>query len=95
MAVLVLFWTRYHSRGQYRLDGDVLYVPGHPPVPLGTIGKIDKRRWDRKGIAYIHYELTGGRIGCLRLDDFVYQREPTGQDLRAHRGVCVARAQGR
>lgn len=68
------------SRGAYRLtQGNVLEVPGHPPVPLDSIIELDKRQWDRKGIAYITYELADGRRGTLKLDDFIYQREPTDQ----------------
>jgi hypothetical protein len=70
----------YISRGAYRLGPDnVLHVPGHPPVPLDAISELDKRLWDRKGIAYVGYELPDGRTGRLKLDDFVYQREPTDQ----------------
>lgn len=76
---LIARWI-YISRGAYRLTRDnVLHVPGHPPVPLDSITEIDKRQWDRKGIAYISYELKNGQKGTLRLDDFVYQREPTDE----------------
>jgi len=81
-AVLVVVWTLYNSRGEYRLEGDTLSVPGHPPVRLEYIRKIDKRLWDRKGIAYIEYELPDGRTGRLKLDDFVYRRDPTDEILR-------------
>ena len=40
------------------------------------ITAIDKRQWDRKGIAYVDYEVNGTH-GRLKLDDFVYEREPT------------------
>lgn len=78
LGVVILAWSFYQSRGAYRLADNVLTVPGHPPVPLDAITSIDKTDWDRKGIAYLHYELPGptpakGRV-CL--DDFVYQREP-------------------
>jgi hypothetical protein len=66
------------SRGRYRLTADdVLHVPGHPPVPLDRITELDKRLWDRKGIAYVGYEGPGGQQGKLKLDDFIYEREPT------------------
>src|SRR5687767_10599877 len=83
-GVALLIWTLYNSRGAYRLSGDTLHVPGHPPVPLSAIRRIDKRLWDRKGIAFIDYELdgaTGGseRSGQLKLDDFVYERKPTDE----------------
>lgn len=76
-GLLVLVWALYNSRGKYRLNDEILTVPGHPPVPLDTIRSIDKTDWDRKGIAYIHYELPNGAKGAARLDDFVYERTPT------------------
>ena len=33
--------------------------------------------WDRKGIAFVGYEGLDGRPGKLKLDDFIYEREPT------------------
>ena len=77
LGLLMLVWTLYNSRGAYRLSGDTLSVPGHPPVPLDSIRQIDKRLWDRKGIAYLDYELAEGRKGRIKLDDFVYDRPPT------------------
>jgi hypothetical protein len=76
-GLLVLIYTLRKSRGEYRLENAVLSVPGHPPVPLDQIQSVDKQLWDRKGIAVIHYEVTGSPPATLKLDDFVYQRDPT------------------
>jgi hypothetical protein len=49
-------------------------------VPLDAITELDKRLWDRKGIAMVSYELPGGGgSGTLKLDDFIYEREPTDE----------------
>ncbi|MCC6424238.1 MAG: hypothetical protein IT447_12235 [Phycisphaerales bacterium] len=77
IGLLLLFWTFFNSRGAYRLTDQTLTVPGHPPVPIDSIRKIDKRKWDRKGIAYLSYELPDGKSGTIKLDDFVYERTPT------------------
>jgi hypothetical protein len=78
IGIGVLVWSLYNSRGNYRLSADdVLNVPGHPPIPLDAIRSIDKTDWDRKGIAYVHYELPNGAKGAARLDDFIYERKPT------------------
>ena len=77
VGLAVLIFALYNSRGRYHLQNDVLSVPGHPPVPLDAITAIDKTHWDRKGIAWLDYELPNGKIGRLRLDDFIYQRVPT------------------
>src|ERR1043166_305176 len=73
------FWTLRETRGFYRMHGTTLYVPGHPPVGYDDIRRIDKRKWDRKGFAYLHYETPGHppRQGILKLDDFAYDRTAT------------------
>ena len=76
VGIGLLAWALYASRGAYRLSGRTLHVPGHPPVTFDQITRIDKRLWDRKGIAYLDYEGGGKRI---KLDDFVYDRKPTDQ----------------
>ena len=79
LGIFVLVWSLYHSRGQYRLEQNTLHVPGHPPVPLDAIRSIDRTDWDRKGIAYLNYELINGKTGSARLDDFIYERKPTDE----------------
>src|SRR5215218_8582644 len=89
-------WTMQATRGRYRLEGDTLYVPGHPPVSLQyDIRRIDKRKWDRKGIAYLHYQAGGppARSGIVKLDDFAYERKPTDEILeRIERNVLPSDA---
>jgi hypothetical protein len=77
-GLFVMGWGLYHSRGEYRLAGNTLHVPGHPPVPLDAIRAIDQSKWERKGIAYIDYELDG-KTATLKLDDYTYERDPTDQ----------------
>ncbi|MEO1615165.1 MAG: hypothetical protein AAFV88_04905 [Planctomycetota bacterium] len=50
-------------------------------VPIESITKIDKRKWESKGIAKIHFEVDG-KANKFVLDDFKYDREPMGQLLR-------------
>ena len=76
-SIVVLSWTLYKSRGEYRLSENTLHIPGHPPIPLDAIHRIDKTRWDRKGIAFIEYELSDGKAGIAKMDDFVYAQDPT------------------
>jgi hypothetical protein len=80
LSLLFLAWTLFTSRGSYRFDGNEIHVPGHPPIPLTSVRKINRAKWDRKGIAYIDYEVPGtSKPRRFKLDDFVYQREPTDQ----------------
>lgn len=77
-GLAMLFWSLRNSRGEFRLTpDDVLYAPGHPPVPIDAMTALDRRLWDRKGIAWVEYELDAGKSkGKIRLDDFIYERPP-------------------
>jgi len=88
-GIFVLVMALYKSRGQCVLQDGVLYVPGHPPVPLDKIQSADAEQWDRKGIAKINYDIAGSpqaagvpadkQHGQIILDDFVYDQPPTDQ----------------
>jgi hypothetical protein len=100
-GLFILFWALYNSRGEYRLENGVVTVPGHPAVPLDKIHSVNRELWDRKGIAFVDYDLTEapvaakagavvsysgvskGARGQFRLDDFVYEREPTDRIFKA------------
>jgi hypothetical protein len=82
IGLVVLGWALYRSRGAVRLANHILSAPGHPPVPLDAIRSIDKTYWDRKGIAYVNYELANGQTGSVTLDDFIYDRQPTDDIFR-------------
>jgi len=87
IAVALLAWLMYRSRGEYRLSGQTLHVPGHPPVPLERIKTLDKSRWDRKGVAAVEYDLRDGQTAVLSLRDMVYQRAATDrivQEIESH-----------
>lgn len=75
LSIVLLIYVLRRSRGEIRFDGKAIYAPGHPPVPLENIVSVDQRLWDRKGIAYVDYDL-GSEKGRITLDDFIYQRPP-------------------
>ncbi len=90
LGIAYLIWTIYNSRGVYRLSGQTLEVPGHPPVDFDEVTAIDKQLWDRKGIAFIDYN-HAGKTGRLRLDDFVYQAKPTREIFKRIETHTLAR----
>lgn len=94
VAILVLIRTLYRSRGEIRLSGDALSVPGHGAIPLDSVRKIDKRLWERKGIALVEYEQAGGPARRFRLDDFVYERDPIDRILERIEAHVRAAPQG-
>jgi hypothetical protein len=74
LGIAYLLSVLYRSRGEYRLEGDTLHVPGHGAVPLATVTEVDNRLWERKGIATVRY--GGGGTRLFKLDDFVYDAKP-------------------
>jgi ribosomal protein L40E len=83
MAMAFLGWVLYASRGAYRFDGTTISAPGHEKVSLKSLRKIDASKWDRKGIAYLQYQMPGSaKLGVIKLDDFIYQRKPTDEIFR-------------
>jgi hypothetical protein len=50
-------------------------------VPIDSITKINKEKWDAKGIAKIYYEVDGKKKKFV-MDDFKYDRKPMGELLR-------------
>jgi hypothetical protein len=52
-----------------------------PEAPLDSIVGLNKRQWQKKGIAKVQYEDNGRRKQFV-LDDFKFRREPTGRILR-------------
>jgi hypothetical protein len=71
-GITLLAWTLYRSRGVIELKNYILGAPGHPPIPLDAIRRIDQTLWERKGIAYLHYELSNGVQGKVCIDDFIH-----------------------
>ncbi len=94
LGIALLIWALRNSRGEYRLAGDTLHVPGHPPVRLEQIVRVDKRLWDRKGIAYVEYEIPGRPAGRMKIDDFVYERQPADKIFQRIDEVTSAGAAG-
>jgi hypothetical protein len=82
LALLILAWSLYRSRGAYRLDERGLSVPGQPLIEPDRIAALDMSRWETKRIAIIRYIRPDGSTGRAKLDDFVYQEKPTGQIVK-------------
>lgn len=62
-------------------DGQTIRASWGPEVPLGQVTGLNKRQWQKKGIAKVLYN-DNGRTKRFVLDDFKFKREPTGQILR-------------
>jgi hypothetical protein len=54
------------------------------------VTQLDKSKWDRKGIAVVHYDSGAAGPRRLVLDDFVYQRQPTDRIVEHIEGRIAA-----
>lgn len=62
------------SRKYIGADETTLYANGGIEVPFDKITRIDASRWERKGIAYVYYDL-GPSNGNVLIDDFKFERQ--------------------
>jgi len=69
-------------RGRWiEMDESGLRTSRGQELTFDQITSIDKKKWDKKGIAKLHYE-QNGREAILTLDDFIYDRPTTDDMLR-------------
>jgi hypothetical protein len=52
-------------------DSEGYYPPGGPFIPFGDMRKIDARKWDTKGLAYLYYD-EGEKEKKTKIDGMVY-----------------------
>lgn len=61
-------------------DGQRLHTSWGPEFSYDEISKVDKSKWQKKGITRIDYESDGRQLS-FGFDDFKFQREPMSQIL--------------
>jgi hypothetical protein len=60
-------------------DG-VLVAPSGKRIPFDSITGLGKKKWEKKGLATVRYEVDGRR-GKLILDDYKFESKPTHKIL--------------
>lgn len=78
---VIMFAKWYLPRGTW-IEGDENQVGDSQGrcFPLESLIGIDRRRWEQKGIAVLHFQQDSGKTKFI-LDDFKYSREATGKIL--------------
>jgi hypothetical protein len=79
ISLPAFIWLMYRSRGEYRLEGTTLSLPGQAPIAFDRIRSMDKSNWDRKGHAVVEFDGADGKPAQFTLRDMVYERKPTDQ----------------
>ena len=60
IAAAMVVWTLINSRRQLSGDADSITSETGTRVPFDAVFRVDKRKWDNKGLAYVHYKDEGG-----------------------------------
>jgi len=70
-AVLALIFLVTSRNRVLRADGEAMIMPDGKRVPFAAAYRIDKRKWDNKGLAYVHYR-EGGAEKKAVIDDLKF-----------------------
>lgn len=82
------------NRGRVlRADEDSFYTPKGERVPFTSAYRIDMRKWDNKGLAYVHYRDGKGKERRATIDDlkFAGADEIRGRLMKNFEGELVER----
>ena len=80
-GVLVLIHVLRCKGRWIEMDETGLRTSRGQVLTFDQITKIDKKKWDKKGIAKVQYQ-ENGREKVMTLDDFIYDRPTTDDMLR-------------
>ena len=72
IGLFILGRLIYTAPRKVAADDEALYATNGIKIPFAAIREIDKKKWDRKGIAVVHYELDG-KAGKTTLDDWIFK----------------------
>lgn len=76
-AFSLLYWRRA-IKMTIRSEADAVFTPSGRRVPYASITLLDRRKWESKGLATVHYTLDGTK-GRFVLDDAKY--DPAALDI--------------
>lgn len=71
LIIITLFFLIRTMRRSIRADDEALYTQDGRRIPYTEMGRIDKRKWETKGLAVIEYN-DAGETKKARLDGMVY-----------------------
>jgi hypothetical protein len=81
-AVVVLLRT---MRRSIAIDGEAFYPAGGGKVPFADLTRLDRRKWDTKGLAFLWAKTASGGERKLRIDGLTYGGFKKEQDEPAER----------
>lgn len=79
VAAPCLIWY-FNTKGSWiEAKGETLRHSSGQEIDVNTITEIDKRRWEKKGIAIVHASSPSGLPEKFFIDDLKFERQPTDQ----------------
>jgi len=72
LGLVMLYFFIRTVRGRLTADADSFTTPAGQRVPFASAFRIDRRKWDHKGLAYVYYKDAGGAEKRAVIDDLVY-----------------------
>jgi hypothetical protein len=71
-GLVMLFFYIRTTRGSLRADATSFSTPDGQHVPFASAFRIDRRKWDHKGLAYVHYRDAKGNERRAVIDDLIF-----------------------
>lgn len=71
-GLIALFFLIRTSLRQMKVDHEGYTAPDGTHIPFSSVSKIDKRKWQRKGLAYLFFKDSNGQEKKARVDGMVY-----------------------
>lgn len=72
LTLIALFYLLRTQGRSMKVDAEAFHAPGGRRIPFDRMRRIDKRKWESKGLAYIYYETDGGEEKRAKVDGMVY-----------------------
>ena len=69
-----LYWLSQIKR-VFKLDDEAVILPNGKRVPFAAVTRINRKKWDAKGLATVYFSIDG-RPGKFLLDDYKFDRNP-------------------
>ena len=72
LGLIMLFFYIRTTRSRLTADGESFTPPNGERVPFASAFRIDRRKWDHKGLAYVYYKDGEGKERRAVIDDLIY-----------------------
>jgi hypothetical protein len=72
IGLIMLYFYVRTTRGRLTADAASFSTPDGQHVPFASAFRIDRRKWDHKGLAYVYYKDPAGKERRAVIDDLIF-----------------------